>query len=91
MSPKLQVTVNKNPTKEGIKVQFVLSQTLVGDQKEAMTQRLQQKLNSSLAPHHLTANIDTDVPYENIIGFLIRIADIRLLIKNALEGKGSEG
>lgn len=87
ISPKLKVSVNKNPTKEGVKVQFVLSQTLQGDEKASMTQKIQAKLNSSLSPYHLTANIDTDVPFENIIGFLIRIEDIRLLIKNALEGK----
>jgi hypothetical protein len=30
--------------------------------------------------------MDTDVPYANVIGFLISINDIRLLIKNALKG-----
>jgi hypothetical protein len=43
-----------------------------------------------LAQYNLTANIDTDVPYENVIGFLIRIQDIRLMIKNALQGVTAE-
>jgi hypothetical protein len=34
----------------------------------------------------MTANTDTDVPYANVIGFLISIQDVRLLIKNALKG-----
>jgi hypothetical protein len=84
MKPKLKVDVNSNPTKKGVKVQFILPQTLVGDEKASMTQKLQSKLNSGLAKFSLTANADTDVPFENVIGFLISIQDIRLMIKNAL-------
>ena len=89
-TPKLRIDVNHNPTKKGIKVQFVLPQTLMGDEKTTMTQKLQLKLNQGLAQYGLTANIDTDVPYANIIGFLIRIQDIRLMIKNALQGQGPQ-
>ena len=86
MQPKLKIDVNHNPTKKGVKVQFILPQTLVGDEKTAMTQKLQSRLNQGLAQYNLTANIDTDVPYANIIGFLITIQDIRLMIKNVLKG-----
>jgi hypothetical protein len=83
---KLKVSVNKNPTKEGIKVQFVLPQTLEGDAKAEATQKLQSKLNQGLEQYNLTVSQDTDVPYSNVIGFLIPIADIKLLIKNAIGG-----
>ena len=86
MTPKLKVSVNKNPTKEGIKVQFVLPQTLEGDAKAQATQKLQSKLNQGLEQYNLTVSQDTDVPYSNVIGFLIPIADIKLLIKNAIGG-----
>jgi hypothetical protein len=89
MQPKLKIDVNHNPTKKGVKVQFVLPQTLEGDAKTQMTQKLQSRLNSGLAQYNLTANADTDVPYANVIGFLISINDIRLLIKNALKGPGA--
>lgn len=89
MQPKLKIDVNHNPTKKGVKVQFVLPQTLEGDAKTQMTQKLQSRLNSGLAQYNLTANADTDVPYANVIGFLISINDIRLLIKNALKGTGT--
>lgn len=85
-NPKLKISVNKNPTKEGIKVQFAFPETLEGDPKTEMTQKIQTKLNQGLAQYNLTANIDTDVPYENVIGFLISIQEIKLLIKKALEG-----
>jgi hypothetical protein len=86
MQPKLKVDVNHNPTKKGIKVQFILPQALEGDAKATMIQKLQSKLNAGLAQYQMTANTDTDVPYANVIGFLISINDLRLLIKNDLNG-----
>jgi len=87
---KLKISVNKNPTKEGIKVQFVLPQTLEGDAKAATTQKLQSKLNEGLAQYNLTVSQDTDVPYSNVIGFLIPIADVKLLIKKAISGTSGQ-
>ncbi len=88
-NPKLKVSVNKNPTKEGVKVQFVMPEQIEGDAKAEMTQKLQAKLNQGLSKYNLTVSQDTDVPYSNVIGFLIPIADIKLLIKNAITGGGS--
>jgi hypothetical protein len=90
LKPKLKVDINKNETKKGIKVQFIFPEVIMGDEKTNLTQKLQSKLNAGLAKFNLTANIDTDVPYENIIGFIIRIQDIRLMIKNALQGTAEE-
>jgi len=91
LKPKLRVDVNHNPTKKGIKVQFVLPQTLEGDKKAEATQKLQSKLNQGLEQYNLTVSQDTDVPYSNVIGFLIPIADIKLLIKNAIGGGEGQG
>jgi hypothetical protein len=88
-NPKLKVSVNKNPTKEGIKVQFVMPDQIEGDAKAEMAQKLQTKLNQGLSQYNLTVSQDTDVPYSNVIGFLIPIADVKLLIKNAITGGGS--
>jgi hypothetical protein len=90
IKPKLVVDVNHNPTKKGIKVQFALPQTIEGDKKAEAAQKLQSKLNQGLEQYNLTVSQDTDVPYSNVIGFLIPIADIKLLIKKAL-GMGEEG
>lgn len=83
---RLSVSVNKNKTKEGIRIQFVMPEQLEGDAKAQMTQKLQQKLSQGLSQYNLTVNQDTDVPYSNVIGFLIPIADFKLLIKNAIKG-----
>jgi hypothetical protein len=90
LSPKLKVDVNHNPTKKGIKVQFVLPNTIEGDERAAVAQKLQSKLNAGLSKYNLTVSQDTDVPYSNVIGFMIPIADIKLLIKNAISGGSSE-
>jgi hypothetical protein len=91
IKPKLKIDVNHNPTKKGIKVQFVLPQTIEGDAKAAMAQKLQSKLNQGLSQYKLTVSQDTDVPYSNVIGFLIPIADIKLLIKDAISGGNNSG
>lgn len=88
IKPKLKVDVNHNPTKKGIKIQFVMPQTLQGDTRAAAVQKLQAKLNQGLSQYNLTVSQDTDVPYSNVIGFMIPIADIKLLIKNAISGGG---
>jgi hypothetical protein len=87
---KLRVDVNHNPTKKGIKVQFVLPQAIEGDAKAEATQKLQSKLTQGLSQYNLTVSQDTDVPYSNVIGFLIPIADFKLFIKNAISGGGVE-
>lgn len=84
MNSKLSLSVNKNPSKEGIKIQFAFPQAIEGDQKAEVTQKLQSKLQSGLGQYNLSINQDTDVPYDNVIGFLIPIADFKLLIKKAL-------
>ena len=90
ISPKLKVDVNHNPTKKGVKVQFILPQAIEGDAKAAAAQKLQAKLNQGLQQYNLTVSQDTDVPYSNVIGFLIPISDIKLFIKNAISGAAGE-
>jgi hypothetical protein len=84
-SPRLKLDVNPNPTKKGVKVQFVLPKGYTTAQKEELTQKLKTKLNAGLAPHMLSVDVDLDVPYDNVIGFLIRLSNIKMLIKAALE------
>ena len=85
-SPRLKLDVNPNPTKKGVKVQFVLSKGYSTNQKEELTQKLKTKLNAGLAPHMMSVDVDLDVPYENVIGFLIRLSNIKMLIKSILDG-----
>jgi len=89
-SPRLKLDVNPNPTKKGIKVQFILPKGYTQNQKEELTQKLKTKLNAGLAPHMLSVDVDLDVPYENVIGFLISLNNIKMLVKSALETGSSK-
>ena len=89
-SPRLKLDVNSSPTKKGIKVQFILPKGYTQSQKEELTQKLKTKLNAGLAPHMLSVDVDLDVPYENVIGFLISLNNIKMLVKSALETGGAE-
>ena len=50
MKPKLKIDVNKNDTKKGIKVQFVFPESVQGDQKAEIAQKLQKKLKNPRIP-----------------------------------------
>jgi hypothetical protein len=81
---KMVVDVNKNPTKKGIKIQFIVPQGTDEAKKEEITQKLKTKLNKGLADIGLSVDTDLDVPYQNVIGFLIRLESFKLFIKNIL-------
>lgn len=89
-SPRLKLDVNPNPTKKGVKVQFILPKGYTQNQKEELTQKLKTRLNAGLAPHMLSVDVDLDVPYENVIGFLIGLNNIKMLVKSALESGASK-
>lgn len=92
MKYKLKVTVNKNETKEGVKIQFVFPQPIEGEAKGKITQELQKKLTDGLSQYNLTVSRDQDVPkvLTNVIGFTIPILDIREIVKGALAGSKSQ-
>jgi hypothetical protein len=92
MNAKLKISVNKNETKEGVKVQFAFPKVLMGDEKDAWIKKLQKKLSSGLLKYDLTVNKDTDIPKTlgNVIGFTIPIADIKGLISKAYK-EGTTG
>lgn len=89
---KLRVDINKNESKKGIKIQFVIpnGENMEDSQKEELTQKLQSKLSAGLSEHGLNVNFDTDVPYSNIIGFFIRIQDFKNLILKVLKPSQEE-
>jgi len=81
---KMILDVNKNPTKKGIKIQFIVPQGTDEAKKEEITQKLKTKLNKGLADMGLSVDTDLDVPYQNVVGFLIRLESFKLFIKNIL-------
>jgi hypothetical protein len=93
----LDVSVNRNPTKEGIKIQFkpAIGTDMSNDEKAEVTLAIQEKLNSTLEPLGLQVSEDPDIKQAtdnpNVIGFYIPIAQIKNMIVNAMEGETTEG
>lgn len=92
----VSVSVNKNPTKEGIKVQFkpAIGTDMGADEKADVTLAIQEKLNDSLDSVGLQVNEDPDIAQAtdnpNVIGFYIPIAQIKKMIVDAM-GSPSNG
>jgi hypothetical protein len=89
---KLSLDVNKNPTKKGIKIQF-MPEKETEKEIDPVTKRdlqieLVKKLNEGLKQYGMEADIDPDVPYPNVIGFYIRLEFFDKLIRKILnDGK----
>ena len=84
---RMVLDVNKNPTKKGIKIQFIVPQGTDEAKKEEINQKIKTKLNKGLADLGLSVDTDLDVPYQNVVGFLIRLESFKLFIKNILNPK----
>ena len=83
----MRTGVNKNPTKLGLKIQFTPKEGgLDRDTKARLAHVLQSKLNDSLRQFNLQASIDTDVPDDNIVGFMVPLLQIKNMIVNAIGG-----
>lgn len=83
----LFIDVNDNPTKKGIKVQFALTPDKANpDYMIKLTQSMKAKLNTGLGKMGLSVDVDKDVPYSNVVGFLIDLEEVRLLIKSIING-----
>lgn len=87
---KMILDVNKNETKKGIKIQFIVPQGTDEAKKEEITQKLKVKLNKGLASIGLSVDTDLDVPYQNVVGFLIRLESFKLFIKNILNQSSAD-
>jgi hypothetical protein len=88
----IDVSVNKNPTKEGIKIQLKPSPTTTmdSDEKSKVTTAVQEKLNNSLEPLGLQVNEDPDIRQAtddpNVLGFYIPLDQIKQMIVDAIKG-----
>jgi hypothetical protein len=87
----IEVKVNRNPTKEGIKIQLKPSPTTTMDSGEntKITTAVQEKLNNSLKPLGLQVNEDPDIRQAtddpNVLGFYIPLDQIKQMIVDALK------
>lgn len=88
----LKIDVNDDPTKKGIKVQF-LPTTFVGmnkQQQDDIAIELAAKLNQGLAPMGLSVERDRELKDKTVIGFFIYLEYMSKIILNALSQVAKE-
>jgi len=90
----IEVDVNKNPTKKGIKVKLKPKGGTVlmdPDEKLRVSQSVQKAMNQKLAQYDIQVNIDPDIKQAtdnpNELGYYIPIAQFKNLILKALKGE----
>jgi hypothetical protein len=92
----IKVAVNKNPTKEGIKIQLVpkAGTVLEPDERIDVNEKIQRVMNQKLAQYDLQVNIDPDVKQTDLgpdgLSYYIPINQFKNLITKALKGKEDE-
>ena len=90
----IKVAVNKNPTKEGIKIQLIpKGGTILNDpdEKNNVSEKVQSAMNNALGKYGLQVNIDPDIKQAtdnpNVLGYYIPITQFKNLITKALKGE----
>ncbi len=84
VSFKMKLDTNVNPSKKGIKIQFIKDgeNSHSSSQQIDITTTLQNRLNDSLRTRGMEVDVDPDIPGDNIIGFTIRLDWFDKLIRN---------
>lgn len=85
---KVRFDVNSNPTKKGIKIQFTPMENLALHPQNARQSinELQVLLNQKLGAIGMSVDFDPDVPYQNVIGFTLKLGTFANMIMNTLQG-----
>lgn len=84
----LKVDVNEDPTKKGVKIQFVPTTfgSMTPLQQDEVAMQLGEKLDTGLKPYGLTIERDRNLKDKTVVGFFIYIEYISRLIRKALSG-----
>lgn len=83
----LQFDVNTNPTKKGVKLQFVLDQEFEDPrEKQALASKISVALQKRLGDSGIMVDYDDRNPYQNVIGFIVPLNSVANLIMGAMKG-----
>ena len=90
---KLNVGVNEDPNKKGIKVQFIPEQDdiIPPTERNDMAIDLEERLNQGLDKWELKVERDRNLKDKRIIGFFIYIEHLDRIIRKALGAVPSKG
>jgi hypothetical protein len=84
---KLRFDVNDNPTKLGVKMQFVLEQELEDPRdKQMLANEISVALQKRFGSSGIMVDYDDRNPFRNVIGFIVPLNSIALLLIKSLKG-----
>lgn len=83
----LRFDVNSNPTKKGVKLQFVLDQEFEDPRdKQILANQISVALQKRFGTSGIMIDYDDRNPYKNVIGFIVPLNSIAILLIKALKG-----
>jgi len=84
---RLQFDVNDNPSKKGIKMQFILDQEFQDPRdKQALSNKISIALQKRFSEANIAIDMDERNPYKNVIGFIVPLSSISEILINVLKG-----
>ena len=86
---RLQFDVNDNPTKKGVKLQFILDQEMEDPRdKQKLASEISVALQKKLGDSGVMVDYDDRNPYLNVIGFIVPLNSVAKLIIGAMKSAG---
>lgn len=84
---KLRFDVNENPTKKGVKMQFVVDQEFEDPRdKQMLANEISVALQKKLGNAGVMVDYDDRNPYKNVIGFIVPLNSVAMLIIKSMKG-----
>ena len=86
---KLRFDVNENPTKKGVKMQFIIDQEFEDPRdKQMLANEISIALQKKLGAAGVMVDYDDRNPYKNVIGFIVPLNSVAMLIIKSMKGAG---
>lgn len=84
---RLRFDVNDNPTKLGVKLQFILDKDIDDPrEKQALASEISVALQKRMGSAGVMVDYDDRNPYKNVIGFIVPLASVAKLIVSSMKG-----
>lgn len=84
---KLRFDVNDNPTKKGVKMQFIIDQEFEDPRdKQMLANEISVALQKKLGNAGVMVDYDDRNPYKNVIGFIVPLNSVAMLIIKSMKG-----
>lgn len=84
---KLRFDVNENPTKKGVKMQFIIDQEFEDPRdKQALANQISVALQKKFGAAGIMVDYDDRNPYKNVIGFIVPLNSVATMLIKALKG-----